>query len=85
MSEKDGFYVMILSYEDKDYRHPVGPMASRHEAERVDRGANINLNHDKFYTIIEDPHGYKENPDEYNSQHTIINGVAHPNGPRGLR
>jgi hypothetical protein len=52
MSEQ--FYVEIRPYteDEKDSGFTrMGPM-SRHNAEKVDRGANINLNHSKYYTRI---------------------------------
>jgi hypothetical protein len=48
------FYVEIRPYSD-DQADPgfrrMGPF-NRHHAERVESGANINLNHTKYYTII---------------------------------
>ena len=48
------FYVEIRPYtedeSDAGFRR-MGPM-SEHKAERVDRGANINLRHEKYYTRI---------------------------------
>jgi hypothetical protein len=80
----DGFYVVIKSYKDKDYAHKIGPMASERAAEKVDRGANINLNHDEYYTVIEKPEASKSDPAAYEKGITVINGMAYPNGPRGL-
>jgi hypothetical protein len=30
----------------------IGPCSSERDAEKVDRGVNINLNHERFYTRI---------------------------------
>ena len=37
----------------------MGPMGE-HRAERVESGANINLNHEKFYTRIVDKDGVEQ-------------------------
>lgn len=46
------WYVEIRPYTD-DEKDPgfcrMGPL-SEHNANKVDRGANINLNHEKYYT-----------------------------------
>ena len=48
------YYVEIRPWNDDEtdpgFRR-MGPM-SEHQADKVDRGANINLNHEKYYTII---------------------------------
>jgi len=45
------FYVdVVASKEDKVVKR-MGPMAER-KAEKVDRGLNINLNHNDYYTMI---------------------------------
>lgn len=46
------FYVEIIKHgEPEEIVKRMGPMSER-KAESVDRGANINLNHDEYYTLI---------------------------------
>ena len=45
------YYVLIKSYKDDEVVEEIGPM-SESKADRVDTGANINLNHDNYYTEI---------------------------------
>lgn len=47
------FYVQIIRYSDDEVVSEMGPFTER-KAERVDNGANINLNHNEFYTVIID-------------------------------
>lgn len=51
MTEQSQFYVDVVSYEDGAVVKRLGPMAER-KADKVDDGLNINLNHDKYYTLI---------------------------------
>lgn len=52
------WYVKICAFESKDViPERVGPYYSEREADRADRGVNINLNHDKYYTTIEAEEG----------------------------
>lgn len=50
----NNWYVEIRPYSDDradgGFRR-MGPMSER-QADKVDRGANINLNHEKYYTAI---------------------------------
>ena len=45
------YFVEIVRIDSEDVVSRMGPMARR-EAERVDSGANINLNHATHYTRI---------------------------------
>ena len=45
------FYVEIWKHGEEEPDTIMGPMSER-RAESVDSGANINLNHDEYYTII---------------------------------
>ena len=45
------FYVEIVDSETKEVIERMGPMDER-KAERVEAGASINLNHEKFFTRI---------------------------------
>ena len=46
------YYVEIVKYGDpEEVVKRMGPMTER-KAERVERGAGINLNHDAYYTRI---------------------------------
>ena len=52
MEEKEAVqYVQIIRFEDDHAIETMGPM-SEWKADRVDRGVNINLNHEAFYTLI---------------------------------
>ena len=44
-------YVVIIKRENEEEVRKMGPF-SEHKAEKVERGANINLNHELFYTLI---------------------------------
>ena len=44
------FYVEIRRYSDRKVVSRLGPFTER-QMERVDDGANINLNHDNYYTM----------------------------------
>lgn len=44
-------YVEIVAHADEHVVKRMGPLAQS-AAEKVDRGANINLNHERFYTRI---------------------------------
>ena len=44
--------VEVISYKDGSREHAVGPFATEAQADKADRGLNINLNHDQFYTIV---------------------------------
>ena len=45
------YYVEIVAYEDDEVASRMGPMSER-KANKVDAGANINLNHEEYYTRI---------------------------------
>lgn len=46
------FYVEIVKYgEPEEVVKRMGPMAER-QADKVDNGANMNLNHEEYYTRI---------------------------------
>ena len=44
-------YVEIVKYKTDEIIERMGPM-SEHKADKVDGGANINLNHEEYYTRI---------------------------------
>jgi hypothetical protein len=48
------YALVIRSYDDPEYRHVVGTRESVEALERIADGVDINLNHDKFYTLIEE-------------------------------
>jgi len=48
----DNYYVQIVEYDNDDVIREMGPFRS-HMADSIDDGLNINLNHDKYYTLIE--------------------------------
>ena len=45
------YYVQIIRYTDDGVVEEMGPFSER-RADRVDDGANWNLNHEEFYTLI---------------------------------
>ena len=45
------YYVEIVCFTDGGVEKRMGPM-SAHAAEKVARGVDINLNHERFYTRI---------------------------------
>jgi hypothetical protein len=45
------YYVEIVRYGDEEVVTKMGPMSER-KADRVDSGANMNLNHDGYFTRI---------------------------------
>lgn len=47
------YYVVIKGFGTDKEIERMGPMDKR-KADRVDNGANINLNHDLFYTVVEE-------------------------------
>jgi hypothetical protein len=48
------YYVEIVRFADDEVVQRMGPMSER-QADQVDSGANINLNHDDYFTrIVED-------------------------------
>ena len=51
MKNGDWFVEIVRADDDKEVVRRMGPM-SEHQADKVDRGANINLNHDAYYTRI---------------------------------
>ena len=44
-------YVLIVETGPKKIVRVMGPM-SEHKAERVERGASINLNHESYHTAV---------------------------------
>lgn len=45
------FYVEIINHKTQEIEKKMGPFSER-KANQIYNGVNINLNHDKFYTII---------------------------------
>lgn len=45
------YFVEIVAYDNAEVVKRMGPMSER-KAERVDKGANINLDHEHYYTRI---------------------------------
>ena len=46
------FKVVIMSYEDSEIIKEFKPCETERTAETIERGININLNHDEYYTEI---------------------------------
>jgi hypothetical protein len=51
MKNERSWYVEIIETDTETVVKSMGPMSER-EADRVDAGANINLNHDKYHTRV---------------------------------
>jgi len=51
MSERH--YVDIIAFEDEKTIKRLGPFTSERKARKVCAGADINLDHDRFFTRIE--------------------------------
>jgi hypothetical protein len=51
------YRLVILSFEDRSYRHVVSERPTAEALDRIENGVNINLNHDEFYTEIEEVDG----------------------------
>ena len=47
----DSYFVEIVRFKDGEVVNRMGPM-SRRKAEKVDAGANINLNLEDYFTMI---------------------------------
>jgi hypothetical protein len=47
-------YLIKIMEHGKDEPFKTMEATSERMAEKIDRGANINLNHEKFYTTIEE-------------------------------
>lgn len=46
------FVVAIIEHETEKTVKTYAPTVSRREAERLERGVNINLDHERYYTEI---------------------------------
>jgi hypothetical protein len=53
------FYVHIVEYSTNKSVKTMGPH-SENMADRIDSGVSINLDHERFYTIINEQPEYKE-------------------------
>jgi hypothetical protein len=45
------YYVEIVKYDTNEVVERMGPMSER-QADKVDSGANINLNHEEYFTRV---------------------------------
>ena len=52
----DNYYVEIVSFETEEVVKRMGPHGLR-TAERIERGASINLNHEEYFTRVVDEEG----------------------------
>lgn len=48
------YKVVIRSFEDNSIEKELKNIHSKRQAERIERGIEINLNNDKYYTMIEE-------------------------------
>ena len=46
------YYVDVIETATGNTVQSIGPTYSRRSAEQVERGVNINLNHEKFHTEV---------------------------------
>jgi hypothetical protein len=46
-------YTVVIKSFIGDYEKRMQPVSSERIAEKIERGANINLNHEEYYTEIE--------------------------------
>lgn len=44
--------VQIIEYATKKVVKEFKPQVSEHLADKLDRGVNINLDHERFYTLV---------------------------------
>ena len=51
MSERH--YVDVIAFKGEERIRRMGPFTSERAADRVDRGVNINLDHDLYFTRID--------------------------------
>lgn len=47
---ENNYYVLIVRYNDGKYIRKMGPM-SEGRAERVSRGALVNMDHENYYSV----------------------------------
>ena len=48
------YFVEIVAYENEKVVERIPCGSNKGQADKVDRGANINLNHDEYFTRIEE-------------------------------
>ncbi len=58
------WFIDIVEYEGDRIEKTLGPYGSERVADRGDRGVNINLNHERFYTRVEERKGKKRGTEE---------------------
>ena len=46
------YIIQIIEYGTGRIEKEFEPIASEHMADKVDNGVNINLDHERFYTLI---------------------------------
>ncbi len=52
-----GWFVDIIEYEGDKVEKTLGPYGTERQADRADDGVNINLNHERFYTRVDERKG----------------------------
>ena len=48
------YELVILSHDDPSYRHVISKRGTERELVKTEDGVNINLNHEKYCTFIEE-------------------------------
>lgn len=53
MSPTDQYAVVIKSYDDRSYVKRFNEESSQDVAESIEKGINLDLNHNEYFTLIE--------------------------------
>lgn len=54
MEKTPKFRVVVKSYNDENFCDVIGTNKTERQADRIEDGININLNHDEYYVVIEE-------------------------------
>jgi len=46
------WFVFLKKYSDESITRTFGPYSNERQAEKVDSGLNMNLNHEEYYSVI---------------------------------
>lgn len=46
------FQVVVRKFDDEDFCEVIGRELGERTAKKIERGVNINLNHDEYYTEV---------------------------------
>lgn len=59
MTTPNEWKVQVIAFETNEVVKEISAPTER-QAGRIDDGLNVNLNHDKFFTVVVSPDGAKE-------------------------